>query len=113
MTGAERKNFDESEETTDFPKGSDATITVGGHTLTRAVLEPGWKWSESVGPLAGTDRCQLAHFGYIVSGSGVISWEDGTELEFRPGDVLQVPSGHDCRVVGDETVVFIDMQGLL
>src|SRR5256885_1619340 len=28
---------------------------------------PGWKWSESVKPIAGTDSCQVAHMGYQVS----------------------------------------------
>ncbi len=35
----------------------------------RATFEPGWKWSECVKPIAGTDSCQVEHLGYMISGA--------------------------------------------
>ena len=31
------------------------------------VFEPGWRWSEDVKPIAGTDSCQVHHTGYCIS----------------------------------------------
>ena len=77
----------------------------------RAIFEPGWKWSESVKPIAGTDSCQVAHMGYQISGRMKVRMDDGSEQEFGPGDAGVIPPGHDAWVVGDEPVVFIDFQG--
>lgn len=109
----DRKSFDQPDERSEFPKGRVDLVTVGPHTLARMVVEPGWRWSESLGPVAGTARCQKEHFAYIVSGRAVNEWEDGTRIEFGPGDVVQTPSGHEAWVVGDEPLVFLDLQGLL
>src|SRR5206468_11925959 len=65
-----------------------------------ATFEPGWKWSESVKPIAGTDSCQVAHTGYQLSGRMVVRMDDGSEHEFRPGDAGIIPPGHDAWVVG-------------
>lgn len=113
MPNPQLKNFDQPDETHDFPKGRADTVTVGRYTLTRATFEPGWRWSESLGPTAGTERCEKPHFAYIVSGRGVNVWADGTQIEFGPGDVVQIPPGHEAWTVGDEPLVFLDLQALL
>jgi hypothetical protein len=38
------------------------------HGVGRAVFEPGWRWAESVQPLAKTKSCEAPHFQYHVSG---------------------------------------------
>ena len=38
--------------------------------------------------------------------------DDGTEDEFGPGDVSNLPPGHDAWVVGDDPVVVIDITGM-
>lgn len=113
MPDVQRKNFAEPDETHPFAMGRADTVTVGKHTLTRAVFEPGWRWSESLGPTAGTEYCEKPHFAYIVAGRGVNVWQDGTQVEFGPGDVVQIPGGHEAWTVGDEPLVFLDLQGLL
>lgn len=77
----------------------------------RGIYEPGWRWSEHVRPIVGTDSCEIAHAGYMVSGRLRVRTDDGAEREFRGGDVLAVPPGHDAWVVGDEPCVLIDWQG--
>ena len=45
----------------------------------RAIYEPGWRSSEHVRPTAGTELCQVAHVGVVVSGSAAVLMSDGTE----------------------------------
>jgi len=68
----------------------------------RLVLEPGWRWSEHVRPIAGTTSCQFHHVGLELSGAMDGQMDDGTTFEVRPGDVFDVPPGHDNWVIGDE-----------
>jgi class 3 adenylate cyclase len=37
---------------------------------------------------------------------------DGTELEIGPGDVFEIPPGHDAWVVGDEPWVSVDFEAM-
>ncbi|HSX68818.1 cupin domain-containing protein [Nocardioides sp.] len=83
-------------------------VTLGDFTLGRATFEPGWKWSEDVKPIAGTDSCQTAHSGFCVSGHMTVRMDDGTEAHMGPGDVVTIPPGHDAWVDGDEPCVFLD-----
>jgi hypothetical protein len=39
--------------------------------------------------------------------------DDGTEKELKAGDVSLLPSGHDAWVVGNESVVVVDFQGMV
>jgi hypothetical protein len=87
-------------------------VEVAGHTIGRAVFEPGWKWSENVKPIAGTDSCQVLHTGYYVSGRLHVRMDDGTEMECGPGDAYMTPPGHHAWVVGDGPVVSVDMSSV-
>jgi quercetin dioxygenase-like cupin family protein len=93
-------------------KGRLEVVDTDSGPIGRAVFEPGWRWSEHVKPLAGTESCQASHMGYCVSGRMVVRMDDGTEKEIGPGDVLVIPPGHDGWVVGDEPCVQIDFTGL-
>jgi len=61
-----------------------------------------------VKPLAGTDSCQAAHFGYVLSGGMRVYMDDGPEFEIGAGDVVVIPPGHDAEVIGDEACVMVD-----
>jgi len=88
-------------------------VTFGDDfTASRLVLELGWRWSENVRPIAGTDSCQVLHTGYHVSGRLHVRLDHGTEEEFGPGDAYVIPPGHDAWVVGDEPVVSVDMSSV-
>jgi quercetin dioxygenase-like cupin family protein len=105
----QQKNLDSPDETRTFENGKTQVVTLGDFTASRLVLEPGWRWSENVKPIAGTDTCQVLHTGYHVSGRLHVRLEDGTEKEYGPGDAYVIPPGHDAWVVGDEPVVTVDM----
>ena len=74
-------------------------------------FEPGWRWSEHIKPLVGTESCQTHHLGYLISGRIGARMEDGTEMEFGPGDVYEIPPGHDGWVIGDEPTVGFEIMG--
>jgi len=84
---------------------------AGGAQVGRITLQPGWKWSEHVKPVAGTDLCMAPHQQYHVSGRLHVVMQDGTEVDVGPGEISSLPPGHDAWVVGDETVVAVDWQG--
>jgi quercetin dioxygenase-like cupin family protein len=106
-----KKNFDNPEEVRSISKGKVEVVNLGEVTAMRATFEPGWRWSESVKPIAATKSCEVAHMGYMLSGRMMVKMDDGPEFEFRPGDVALIPPRHDAWVVGNEPVVFIDFQG--
>jgi hypothetical protein len=108
----QRKTLDAADEVRTFTNGKLELATVGPVTFGRATLQPGWKWSECVKPLVNTEYCEAPHVQYHVSGRLGIRMADGTEMEFRPGDVGVLPPGHDAWVVGDEEVVVIDVSGM-
>ncbi|GAB3766588.1 hypothetical protein FB382_001815 [Nocardioides ginsengisegetis] len=83
-------------------------VTLDDFTLGMGTFEPGWRWSEDVKPIAGTESCQVRHTGICVSGQMVIRMDDGTESTIGPGDVVLIEPGHDAWVVGDEACVLYD-----
>jgi hypothetical protein len=76
------------------------------------VFEPGWRWSEDVKPLAGTASCENHHSGYVLSGRMHLVMDDGTEDDIGPGDLFDIPPGHDAWTVGNEACVLIDYAGM-
>jgi hypothetical protein len=107
----EHVSFDAPAEVREFPHGRAEVVSIGGGEVGRLVFEPGWRWSNDVKPLAGTDSCLAPHFQYHVSGRLGIRMDDGTEIVAGPGDVTSLPSGHDAWVVGDEPAVVVDWYG--
>jgi quercetin dioxygenase-like cupin family protein len=105
-------DFSKPNEVREFPKGKVELITINGVTFGRVKFEPGWRWSTHVRPIAGTSSCQAAHLGVQLSGVMHIKMDDGTEMDLRPGTVVNIPPGHDGWVVGNEPVVFIDITGM-
>lgn len=111
MASAEHGSFAHPDEVRTFPKGKLEIVCVGGGTVGRLTLEPGWRWSEHVKPIVGTELCEVGHFQYQVSGKLHVVMADGTELDFGPGHVCLLPPGHDAWVIGDEPVVVVDWAG--
>ena len=112
MAKLETKSTEKPDETRRFEKGRVDLVTLGGATVGRARFEPGWRWSTHVKPIAKTESCQAPHFQYHVSGIIHVKMDDGAERDIGPGEFSHLPSGHDAWVVGNETVVIVDFQGL-
>ncbi len=71
----------------------------------RVILQPGWKWSECIKPMVGTDSCQAGHVGMILQGTLTVVHDDGSEITVSAGDAYSFAPGHDAWVVGDEEVI--------
>ncbi|NRQ37325.1 cupin domain-containing protein [Nonomuraea sp. NN258] len=107
----EVKNINNPDERREFPSGHLDVCNLSGLTFGVATFEPGWRWSESVKPIAGTDSCQVHHNGFVVSGRLHLRMDDGSEVDAGPGDLFVCPPGHDAWVVGDEPAVVYDFAG--
>jgi hypothetical protein len=106
------RQFDKPDDVTHFEKGKFETVTLGGMTIGRATYQPGWKWSEDVGPTVGAGFCTVEHVGMVVSGRATAAFSDGRVTEMRAGDLFHVPSEpHDSWVVGDEPYVSLHFLG--
>ena len=105
MAGVESRQFDSPDETRTPDKTRVDVVRMAGATAARFTFEPGWKWSECVKPVAGTDSCQAHHVGVVHQGRLHVVHDDGSELDIGPGDAYEIAPGHDAWVDGDETFV--------
>ncbi|HTJ69797.1 MAG TPA: cupin domain-containing protein [Actinospica sp.] len=112
-TTPEHRTFNLPDEVRAFEHGRMELLNAGGGAVGRALFNPGWRWSQDVKPIAGTDLCEAPHFCYQTSGTLHVRMADGTEFDLRAGDLAVIPPGHDAWVVGDEPVEMIDWQGAL
>jgi hypothetical protein len=110
MAGLQVRGFDSPDETRAPDKTQIDVVRMGGNTAARFTFEPGWKWSECVKPVAGTESCQARHVGVVQSGRIHVSHEDGTEGEIGPGEAYVIEPGHDAWVVGDEAFVGFEFE---
>ena len=106
------KRFENPDEVRVFEKGRFEIVKIGGMTIGRASYEPGWKWSEHVGQMAGAPLCEVEHIGLVVSGRAMAAMSDGTEVEMTAGSLFYIPPvAHDSWVIGDEPYVSLHFLG--
>lgn len=106
------KRFDKPDEVREMLKGRFEIVNIGGMTIGRATYEPGWRWSEHVGPGVGSKLCPVEHVGMVVSGTCAVAFENGRVFELHPGELFHVPpEPHDSWVIGDEKYVSIHFLG--
>jgi hypothetical protein len=110
MAGIASKSFDKPDETRAPDKTKIEVLDLGTVKAARITFQPGWRWSDCVKPVVGTDSCQARHVGTVVSGRIHVKHDDGTETEMGPGDAYTVEPGHDAWVVGNEALVGFEFQ---
>lgn len=112
VTGVLLRRFDEADEVVEFEYGRFETIRINGMTLGRAAYQPGWKWSEHVGPGQGEALCSVEHLGMVLSGAAAVVFADGRESVMQAGDLFYIAGEpHDSWVVGDEPYVSLHFVG--
>lgn len=99
------KSFDSADETRKPDKTLVEVVDLGSAKAARMTLQPGWRWSECIKPVVGTDSCQVRHLGVVMSGHLHVVHDDGTEVDATAGHAYMIEPGHDAWVVGDEAVV--------
>ena len=112
MARLQRKRFSDPDDVRSIPNGRIDIVELDDRVVGRMTYEPGWRWSTDVKPIAGTESCQFHHVGVTLSGRLRVQMSDGTELEVGPGDVFELPPGHDAWVVGDEPWVSVDFEAM-
>jgi quercetin dioxygenase-like cupin family protein len=105
----ERKSHEAPDERRTPPNTQVDIVRLEGFTLGRFTFQPGWRWSEHIKPIVGTESCQLSHVGYAVSGRIIIRLPDGREETIGPGESYTIPPGHDGWVEGNEPFVGIEL----
>jgi hypothetical protein len=106
-----RKNLRGPDEVRRFTNGRIEVFELGDTAVGRAVYEPGWRWLNDVQPLVGTTSCMVHHQGLVISGRLRVAMDDGPEMDLAPGDLFEIPPGHDAWVLADEPWVSVDFTG--
>jgi quercetin dioxygenase-like cupin family protein len=106
------KSLDSPDETREFVgKGKVDIVHLGNVSVGKFVLEPGWRRSEHVKPIVGTESCEVRHSGYVLSGRMKVLMDDGTEAEASEEDAAVIPPRHDAWIEGDEPCVWLEFAG--
>ena len=106
------KRFERPDEIREMPLGRFELVRIGGMSIGRATYQPGWRWSEHVGPKLGRDRCHIEHVGLVVAGAATAAFADGRVIEMRAGDLFYIPpEPHDSWVIGDVPYVSLHFMG--
>jgi uncharacterized RmlC-like cupin family protein len=106
------RRFESPDETRLLEHGKFELVNIGGMTIGRATYQPGWRWSQHVGPGLGLARCPVEHVGLVLSGVATAAFEDGNVIELRAGELFYIPPHpHDSWVVGSEPYVSLHFAG--
>lgn len=114
MANLESKRLESPDEVREFADsmGRVDLVHLSGGAVGRGTFEPGWRWSDHVKPLSGTDSCQVRHIGIVLEGRMHVEMDSGDAVEYGPGDVFNMPPGHDAWIVGEQRCVMLDFGGL-
>ena len=104
----QHRPFGDADDVREVPLGRLETYDLGELRLGRAILQPGWRWSDSIRPIARTELCEAHHFGVCVGGSSRVRLREGAELAIEAGQFYEIPPGHDTWVTSDEPYVTIE-----
>ena len=106
------KRFEHPDEVREMPLGRFEIVRIGGMSIGRATYQPGWRWSEHVGPKLGRDRCHIEHVGLVVAGAATAAFADGRVIEMHAGDLFYIPpEPHDSWVIGAVPYVSLHFMG--
>ncbi len=111
MASIESKSFDQPDETRTPDKTKVELVHVGDTEVGRFTFQPGWRWSECIKPVVGTESCQVEHVGLVSSGRLSVTHDDGTTATISQGAIYRIAPGHDAWVEGDEEFVGLEFKG--
>ena len=110
MSNIEKKSFSSADETSNpGEKLKMEIISAAGVKISKVTAEPGWQWSKHLKPAVKTESCEKHHLIYMISGKLASKMNDGGEMVLSPGEIGDIPPGHDGWVVGNETAVWLEL----
>jgi len=112
MARLQSKSFSTPDEVRSTRYGTITILDLDDIVVGRLEFEPGWRWSEVVKPIAGTESCQYHHIGVTISGTLHVRMDDGAELDMEPDAAYEIPPGHDAWVTSAEPYVSLDFAGM-
>jgi class 3 adenylate cyclase len=107
----QKRNLGAPDELRNVGRGRLEVVEMGDAAFGRVTFPPGFRWSDDVKPIVRTELCEVHHVGYTISGQLHTEMRDGSTLDVGPGDIFEIPPGHDAWVVGDEPWVSVDWTG--
>ena len=111
MAGIDLRAFDAPDEVREFERGRFEVVRIGGMVVGRATYEPGWRWSEHVGPRVGSNRCAVEHVGLVLAGKAAVSFDERV-MVLRAGELFHIPpTPHDSWVVGPNPYISLHFLG--
>ena len=112
MPSLEAKNFSEDADEVSTPNNARVeTVNVLGQRVMKLTVQPGWKWSNDIKPIVGTDSCQAIHVGEIVEGLITFRHNDGSEITYSAGDAYAIEPRQDAWVLGNSQAVAYEFHG--
>jgi hypothetical protein len=111
MPGVQVNDFSAPDEVRSPERTTVELVKIGDGEVGRYTFQPGWRWSECIKPVVGTESCQVEHIGYVVAGTLHVDHDDGATSDVTAGSVYRIAPGHDAHVVGDAPVVVVEFQG--
>lgn len=104
MPRLQRKSFSTPDEVRTFTHGRIDVIQLDEVAIGRFALQPGWRWSQDVGPVVGTRSCQNQHVGDASAGSLqrnlVTNFRNGTLARSACGPTRRTPRRRSGRRTG-------------
>jgi hypothetical protein len=82
-------------------------LPAGNGRVKRAIYPPGFRWTERMRDVVGTELCMHAHVGFLAQGAIAGRFPDGCEFAYTAPAVVVLEPGHDAWVEGDEEAVLI------
>ena len=110
MAGITTRSFSAPDELRTPLRTEVGVVHLGSQHVARLTFQPGWRWSEHVAPVVGTESCQVRHVGAVQSGVLHVLHADGSEADVGLGDVYVIEPSHDAWVVGDDPVVVVEFE---
>jgi hypothetical protein len=76
--------------------------------IKRVVYPAGFRWSEHMKPVVGTELCMHAHIGFLARGRVRGRYADGCVFDLAAPRCVVIEPAHDAEVVGREAAVLIE-----
>ncbi|MGE0042445.1 MAG: hypothetical protein AB7H88_10070 [Vicinamibacterales bacterium] len=87
-------------------------VRAGDGRVKRMIYPAGFRWSERIRPIVGTDTCEHVHVGFLARGEIEVTFPDGCATRYTAPAVLAIEPGHDALVGGDGAVIIeFDFEG--